>query len=333
MLNSCAANVSVVNINAGFKGGYVAGLIAQTAARRAPFSDLTPGKGDWPMAKSEDALPKLPRRAADSYKNNFGHALLVGGSAGFAGSISLSAMAALRCGAGLVTVATPRACQAIVAGFEPSYMTLPLPDAEGQISAAAREPLAAAAAEGQRVGLRAGTGAFGGIDRVDCLALQTLDKPAVVDADALNALAERQDALCRPGGPRILTPHPGEFARLAKIDRVADDQRQALATALARRTGTVVLLKGHRTVITDGDQLAINTTGNPGMASGGSGDVLTGVITALVCQHLSPFDAARLGAHVHGLAGDLAAAAIGPVGMMASDLVRYLPQALATCLS
>jgi NAD(P)H-hydrate epimerase len=161
---------------------------------------------------------------------------------------------------------------------------------------------------------------------------ETLDTPAVVDADALNALAERQDALCRPGGPRILTPHPGEFARLAKIDRVADDQRQELAAALARRSGTVVLLKGHRTVIADGTQLAINTTGNPGMASGGSGDVLTGVITALVCQHLSPFDAARLGAHVHGLAGDLAAAAIGPVGLMASDLVRYLPPALATCL-
>ncbi len=106
-----------------------------------------------------------------------------------------------------------------------------------------------------------------------------------------------------------------------------------MAKDLANRTGTVVLLKGHRTVITDGQRVAINTTGNPGMATGGSGDVLTGIITALVCQHLSPFDAAYLGAHVHGLAGDLAAQAIGPVGLMASDLVRFVPAALAKCLA
>ena len=285
------------------------------------------------MVESESPLPKLPRRAADSYKNNFGHALLVGGSTGLAGSISLSAMAALRCGAGLVTVATPRACQGIVAGFEPSYMTLALPDAEGQISAAAREPITAAALKASVLAYGPGLGRSAELTDLIAWLYQTLDKPTVVDADALNALAERQDALCRPGGPRILTPHPGEFARLAKIDRVPDDQRQALAMALVRRTGTVVLLKGHRTVIADGNQLAINGTGNPGMASGGSGDVLTGVITALVCQHLSPFDAARLGADVHGLAGDLAAASIGPVGLMASDLLHHLPRALATRLS
>ena len=285
------------------------------------------------MVNSENSLPKLPRRAAESYKNTFGHALLMGGSIGFAGSISLSAMAALRCGTGLVTVATPRACQATVASFEPSYMTLALPDAEGQISAAAREPLAVAAQKASVLAYGPGLGRSADLTDLIAWLYQTLDKPAIVDADALNALAERQDALCRPGGPRILTPHPGEFARLAKIDRVADDQRQDLAAALARRTGTVVLLKGHRTVITDGQRLAINTTGNPGMASGGSGDVLTGVITALVCQHLSTFEAAQLGAYVHGLAGDLAAAAIGPVGLIASDLVDYLPRALATCIA
>jgi len=285
------------------------------------------------MLESEKTLPKLPRRAADSYKNNFGHALLVGGSTGFAGSISLSAMAALRCGAGLVTVATARSCQGIVAGFEPSYMTLALPDADGQIAADAREPLTGAAAKSTVLAYGPGLGRSDELTDLIAWLYETLDTPAVVDADALNALADRQDVLCRPGGPRILTPHPGEFARLAKIDRFPDDQRQTLAVALARRTGSVVLLKGHRTVITDGDRVAINTTGNPGMASGGSGDVLTGVITALVCQHLSPFDAAWLGAHVHGLAGDQAAAAIGPVGLMASDLVGHLPQALATCLA
>ncbi|HTU24542.1 MAG TPA: NAD(P)H-hydrate dehydratase [Pirellulales bacterium] len=282
------------------------------------------------MVESDAKLPTLPRRAPESYKNRFGHALLLGGSSGFAGAISLSAMAALRCGAGLVTVGVPQACQAIVAGFEPSYMTLGLPDSDGQISAAARDSIAAAAEKASVLACGPGLGRSAELTDLVAGLYETLDKPMVVDADALNALAERQATLCRPGGPRILTPHPGEFSRLAKIDRVPEDRREELASSLARRTGAVVLLKGHHTVITDGERVAINTTGNPGMASGGSGDVLTGVITALVGQQLAPFEAAWLGAHVHGLAGDLAAAAIGPVGLMASDLVRYLPAALAT---
>jgi NAD(P)H-hydrate epimerase len=149
----------------------------------------------------------------------------------------------------------------------------------------------------------------------------------IFDADALNALSQRRDQLSQPGGPRILTPHPGEFGRLIGRENFPTSERESLAGELARKTGAVVLLKGHRTVITDGRQTAINTTGNPGMATGGTGDVLTGIITALVCQKLSPFDAARLGAHVHGLAGDLAAAELGEVSMIASDLVEYLPLA------
>ena len=130
----------------------------------------------------------------------------------------------------------------------------------------------------------------------------------------------------KPGGPRVLTPHPGEFARLVgkKLDGEA---RQQAAVELAAKCGVVILLKGHRTLITDGKRQAINTTGNPGMATGGSGDVLTGLITALLCQHLEPFDAARLGAHLHGLAGDLAAKEKGEVSLIARDLVEFLPEA------
>jgi NAD(P)H-hydrate epimerase len=152
----------------------------------------------------------------------------------------------------------------------------------------------------------------------------------LIDADGLNALAAADDGLSQPAGPRILTPHPGEFARLAKTPPDAKPTRQqqvARAKEIAAEHKLVILLKGHRTIITDGSRMAENTTGNPGMATGGTGDVLTGIITALVCQGLSPFDAAVLGAHVHGLAGDLAAAELGQVSLIASDLLKYLPRA------
>src|SRR5262249_50018893 len=142
---------------------------------------------------------------------------------------------------------------------------------------------------------------------------QDAPQPMVIDADALFALAQRPAVLSTHAGPRILTPHPGEFSRLAGKDKIEPADRERLARELAARTGAVVVLKGHRTVMSDGRAAAINRTGNPGMATGGTGDVLTGIITALVGQHLSPYDAARLGVYVHGLAGDLAAAELGEV--------------------
>jgi ADP-dependent NAD(P)H-hydrate dehydratase len=158
----------------------------------------------------------------------------------------------------------------------------------------------------------------------------TVKQPLVIDADGLNALASLPDGLAKPGGPRILTPHPGEFARLIKAPdgvQSSRDEQIAQAKQLAADRKIVVLLKGQHTFITDGSQTAQNTTGNPGMATGGTGDILTGIITALVCQGLSPYDAAVLGAHVHGLAGDLAATELGQVSLIASDLLRYLPKA------
>ncbi len=158
--------------------------------------------------------------------------------------------------------------------------------------------------------------------------------PLVFDADGLNSLAAHPAVLTAPGGPRVLTPHPGEFARLMGLDRPpADNERASAARALAKRAGAVVVLKGHRTVVTDGEATFINTTGNPGMATAGMGDVLTGVVTALLCQKLPPLDAARLGAHLHGLAGDLAAEEIGPVGLTARDVIDRLPRALSTAIA
>jgi NAD(P)H-hydrate epimerase len=244
------------------------------------------------------------------------------------GAVALAGMAALRGGAGLVRLAVADACLDVVAGIEPSYMTSPLPaDRAGRIAYRALDRIVALAARATAVGCGPGLGRSLGLTALVARLYQHLAQPMVVDADALNALATRPEILARPGGPRILTPHPGEFARLLGVDGVPADQRRSRGVEFAARCGLVLVLKGHRTLITDGRCEAINSTGNPGMATGGTGDVLTGLITALICQHLSPFDAARLGVYLHGLAGDLAAEALGQESLIASDLIRYLPAA------
>lgn len=275
-------------------------------------------------------LPQLPPRKPDSHKGDFGTAFLIGGACGMAGAISLSGMAALRGGAGLVKLAVPTASQSVVAGFEPSYMTVGLScDDAGRITLAARELLDEVAAKATAVGCGPGLGRSADLDELVAWLYTGLKQPAVFDADALNALAIQPDLLAKPGGPRIITPHPGEFQRLiGATTRLPRAELERQAGALAARTKIVVLLKGHRTLITDGDQQAHNETGNPGMATGGTGDVLTGLTTALLCQHLTPFDAALLAAHVHGLAGDLAAEELGEASLIASDVVRWLPAAL-----
>ena len=273
-------------------------------------------------------LPKLAPRAADSHKGDFGRALLVGGSRGMSGAIALSGMAALRSGAGLVKLAVPDVVLDVVAGFEPSYMTSPLPsDQDGQLTVAAKDRVSELADQSTCLACGPGIGRSPQLTDLVVWAYSALPIPMVVDADALFAISERPDCLTEPAGSRILTPHPGEFRRLTGIgggDRSDDEQR---AIKLAQNCQIVIVLKGHRTLITDGTRTIHNETGNPGMATGGSGDILTGVITALICQGLAPIDAAILGVHVHGLAGDLAADELGQVSMIASDLLRFLPAA------
>jgi ADP-dependent NAD(P)H-hydrate dehydratase len=274
-------------------------------------------------------LPSLRTRNADSHKGDFGRALLVGGSRGMSGAISLAGQAALRSGAGLVTLAVPGCVLEVVASIEPSYMTTPLVDDGDHIGQAAAETIVHLAQSATAVALGPGLGRGANLTELVSKLYEEIKQPMVVDADALFALAEQQSPLTKPGGPRILTPHPGEFARIAGT-LPEGPQRSIAAAELARRDGhrrTIVVLKGHNTVVTDGTRFSTNLTGNPGMATGGSGDVLTGIITALLCQRLEPFDAARLGVHVHGLAGDLAAEELGQVSMIASDLMHYLPKA------
>lgn len=273
-------------------------------------------------------LPQLPPRAADSHKGDFGRALLVGGSRGMAGSVALAGQAALRGGAGLVTLAVPDVIQPTVAGFDPCYMTLPLPsDAEGRLCKTAHRQLIEAADRATVVACGPGLGRSADLVNLVGRLYFEVAKPLVVDADGLNALASQPDLLARPGGPRVLTPHPGEFARLFGKESSPPEERRERAIDLALRANAVLVLKGHRTLVTDGHRCEVNTTGNPGMATGGTGDVLTGVITALLCQGLSPFDAAHLGVYLHGLAGDFAAARTGQVSLVASDLLDHLPEA------
>ena len=276
---------------------------------------------------NEPPLPRLAPRTDHAHKGDFGLALIVGGSRGMSGAVALAGMAALRGGAGLVRLAVPDACLETVAAFEPSYMTVPLPaDIEGRLVAHAFEKIAELADAATVVACGPGLGRSAELGTLVGRLYRELTKPTVFDADALNALATQAEVLEKPGGPRILTPHPGEFARLTG-KQPHDDARESAAVELAARCGVVVVLKGHRTLITDGKRQAKNATGNPGMATGGSGDVLTGLITALACQGLDLFDASRLGVHLHGLAGDLAAVELGEVSMIAADLVQFLPDA------
>jgi NAD(P)H-hydrate epimerase len=279
----------------------------------------------------EITLPKLPARPEDSHKGSFGSVLIVAGSRGMSGAAALSGLGALRGGAGLVTVAVPAGIQDIVAAVEPSYLTLALPDdADGRFSRRAQAEIVSRARDATALAIGPGWGKSPDLSELAHFLYGSIEKPLVVDADALNALASLPGGVPKAptGTARILTPHPGEFARLLKTETKSVQQdREALAAGFAREQGAIVVLKGHRSVITDGEKIAVNTTGNSGMATGGTGDVLTGLVAALLAQGMAPFDAAHLAAHLHGLAGDLALTDLGTPGMIASDLPRYLGRA------
>ena len=268
----------------------------------------------------------LPSRPVDGHKGTFGHVLIVGGSRGMSGAAALAGCSALRGGAGLVTVAVPQGVVPVIAAIEPSYLTVPLPeDEEGRIASAALPVILKRGEKADVVAIGPGWGQSADLRQLAAALYTELGQPVVVDADALNALARRPDLLNRHGGPRVLTPHPGEFARLTNSDtKSVQSRREELAREFAAQHQVVLVLKGRHTIITDGQTLHVNPTGNSGMATGGTGDVLTGLIAALIAQKLSPVDAARTGAYLHGLAGDLAAAELSEPGLIASDLPRYL---------
>ncbi|HOA50665.1 MAG: NAD(P)H-hydrate dehydratase [Thermogutta sp.] len=276
-------------------------------------------------------LPVLPIRPRDAHKGHFGTVLIVGGSLGMTGAAGLAGMAALRGGAGLVRVAVPEPVLPIVAGYEPSYTTIPLPaDSAGRISYQALKKIRVEAELADWVALGPGLGRSWGLSRLVSQLYRDLPNPLVVDADGLNALVTLAPDIPPANGPRILTPHPGEFRRLVgpgADPRAPLADRWQLAQHYAAVWDAVVVYKGHPTLVTDGKRRYFNPTGNPGMATGGSGDVLTGLIAALGAQGLDSFSAAQLGVYLHGLAGDLGAKDLGEESLIASDLLRYLPLA------
>ena len=269
---------------------------------------------------------QLPRRPADGHKGTFGRVAIIAGSPGMSGAACLAGKAALRSGAGLVTVAVPESIQPIVAAFEPSYMTVALSCGDDgrlatDVAAGVLELLAIQDAVAIGPGLTQKDAAR---ELVRAL-ISHVNVPLILDADALNSVAADKLSLTR-SAPTIVTPHPGEFARLTGLSpEEIHTNRQSLSTEFARKTETIVVLKGAGTVVTNGIQTYVNSTGNSGMATGGSGDVLTGVITALCGQHLNPYEAAVAGVHAHGLAGDLYAEERSARGMIASDLLESLP--------
>lgn len=267
----------------------------------------------------------LPDRDAWGHKGNFGKLLLLCGSRGFTGAAWFASMGALRCGAGLVYLGVPESIYAIEAVKLNEPVVFPLAEAEGKLSADAVPEILSRLPGMDGVLLGPGLGVSSGTLAVTRAVLEKATCPVVLDADGINVLGAHRDVLRGRQGPTILTPHDGEFARLG--GHIGKDRMES-AAKLARDLGCVVLLKGHETCVTDGVTHYRNKTGNPGMAVGGSGDVLAGMIAGLLGQGLSPIQAAACGAWLHGAAGDLAARDLGQYGMLPSDMLGCLPRLL-----
>jgi NAD(P)H-hydrate epimerase len=283
------------------------------------------------LATAPEMATLLPSRDPRAHKNSVGRVLVVGGSVGLTGAVALAARAALRAGAGYVQAAVPSSLNDVLEVKLTEEMTLPMPEtAERTLALAALEPLLARVAAADVVALGSGLSRHREALELARRVVAESERPLVIDADGLNAFEGHADALAHAGAPRVLTPHVGEMRRLTGIDAETIEARRIdLTREWAQRWRSVVVLKGAPTVTAAPDgRTSVNPTGNPGMATAGMGDVLTGVIASLLAQGLEPFDAARLGVYVHGTAGDLVAGERGQYGLVAGDAAEALPLAL-----
>ncbi len=282
-----------------------------------------------PAIQMQTSRPPLPPRPVDGHKGTFGRVLLIGGSPGMSGALRLAGIAALRSGSGLVQAAASERTIALIAASEPCLMTVALPNDQDDLRPPTEAEVSQLLNRQQAIGCGPGLGTCRGAKQLVQRLLSQAAVPLVLDADALNLCAahallqdRNQDIPC------VITPHPGEFARLTgfTIAQISHSRLQ-VACEFALRHKLVVVLKGPQSLVTDGIRCYVNQTGNSGMATGGSGDVLTGITTSLLGQGLDPFAAAVNAVHAHGLAGDLAAEHLSPRGMIASDLLTWLPRA------
>ena len=270
-----------------------------------------------------EVLNILPDRDCFAHKGNFGKLLLLCGSKGYTGAAALASLGALRSGAGLVYLGVPESIYDIMAVKLTEPVIFPLPDAGGMLSSDAVKAVASLLPKVDAVLMGPGLGQSEGTRDVVKYVLINYTGPVVLDADGINLIKHHKDILRGRTGITILTPHKGEFIRLGFTlsgDRIAD------ASAAAKQLKSIMVLKGHKTVITNGYDCYVNPTGNPGMAVGGSGDVLAGMITALLGQGIEPLQAAAVAAWLHGAAGDRCAESIGQYGMLPSDMLCVLPR-------
>lgn len=294
-----------------------------------PDHDVTRGATTFLLERG-DVASHFPRRPRAGHKGTYGHLLLVAGSLGKTGAAALAAMAAMRSGVGLVTVATPASQQPVVAGLVLEAMTAPLPEtAARSLALKAREVIVELAGPRDAVAIGPGIGLDDETAQVARSLVRELPRPMVVDADGLTALAGHLDVLRDAPSARCLTPHPGEMARMlgARVDEVQRDRIEA-AREFATRHRVHIVLKGARSVVAAPDgRVFVNPTGNPGMASGGTGDVLTGVLGAFLARGMAPDAAMRSSVYLHGSAGDVAAERIGEEGLVARDVIAAIPEA------
>ena len=276
-----------------------------------------------PRTKTIRRPPALPVRPAEGHKGTFGSTLIIAGSSGMSGAARLAGRAALHSGTGLVTVAVPPGIQMEVAIAHPSYMTMGL-----------SEDILLEAHNGRHKSVALGPG-MGRERNTESLIHDVYNRcrlPLVLDADGLNAFEHQVEKLgqVESKAPRILTPHPKEFSRLLGMDSTVEESQRKLAIEFAREHSVILLLKGHRTLITDGTRVAVNTTGTTALATGGSGDVLTGLIAGLLAQQMDAFEAAYLAAHLHGLAGQIAGESYSERFVSSVEIVDALAQAWKT---
>jgi ADP-dependent NAD(P)H-hydrate dehydratase / NAD(P)H-hydrate epimerase len=330
-----AVRATLTTTFAGIKRGLVAGPAVELAGRIAvvdigvPAAEVARGVTTF-LIEPRDVAAHFPPRPREAHKGGFGHLLVVAGSVGKTGAAALAARAAMRAGAGLVTVATAESVQPVVASLILEAMSEAVPETPARsIALLARDRLGELAERRDAVALGPGLGLHEDTQALARSLVFECPRPFVVDADALTALAGHLERL--PGAPaaRCLTPHPGEMARMLGV-AVADVQRDRIATVRQFATAwhAHVVLKGATSVIGIPDgTVFLNPTGNPGMASGGTGDVLTGVLGAFLARGLTATDALAAAVYLHGLAGDVAAERQGEESLVASDVIEALPEA------
>ena len=281
------------------------------------------------MLKKE-FLEIIPERKRDSHKGDYGHVLVLAGSMGLTGAAALCSLGALRCGCGLVTLGIPKSLNAIMETKLTEVMTRPLPETRNiSLSLEALPKIKKMLKGVNAVALGPGLSTDKGTKRLVNKLIKLIDKPLVIDADGLNCICSNIKVLKSIKSPIIITPHPGEMSRLSGLEiNTIQRNRQRVAKDLARQCNLIVVLKGNNTVVSDGKaNNFVNKSGNPGMATGGTGDILTGMIASFLAQGVPAFNAAKLAVYIHGKAGDLAAREKGEIGLIAGDILEKVPEA------